>query len=210
MSHHEHDHEPDRRFDPEHVARLDAPERALSIPPAAIVAAVAPRPGEAIADLGVGTGYFLWPLVEALAGEGRFYAVDSSPVMLDHLRARAAAHPLGARVTPVLSSDGQVPLEEGSLDALVLGSVYHELTQRPAFLRSLRRLLRAEGRLLVIDWRPLAEGEERVAGPPADHRLAEAQVRAELEEAGFAVASHPEHFASLYTLLARPGARPRS
>lgn len=206
MSHHDHEHahEPDRRFDPEKVARLDAPERRLSIPPAAIVAAVAPRPGEAIADLGAGTGYFLWPLVEALAGEGTFFAVDSSPIMLEHLRARAADHALGARVTPVLSSDEQVPLEEASLDAIVVGSVYHELTRRPAFLRSLRRLLRAEGRLVVIDWRPLAEGEERVAGPPADHRLAETQVHGELEEAGYTVESHPEHFASLYCLVAHP------
>jgi ubiquinone/menaquinone biosynthesis C-methylase UbiE len=165
---------------------------------------VAPRPGEAIADLGTGTGYFLWPVVEALAGDGSFHAIDSSPVMLEHLRARAAAHPQGARVTPVLASDDHIPLEDASLDAIIVGSVYHELVRRPVFLRELSRLLRAGGRLVVIDWRPLAPGEERVAGPPPDHRLAEATVRAELEGAGLAVESHPEHFASLYCLVARP------
>jgi ubiquinone/menaquinone biosynthesis C-methylase UbiE len=193
----------DRRFDSAHAARLDAPDRRESIPPRAIVAALDPHPGEVIADLGCGTGYFLWPVVEALGGEGVFYAIDSSPGMLEHLRARAEAHPLGSRVTPLLSSDERVPLEAGSLDAALLGSVYHEIADRPGYLRELSRLLRARGRLVLIDWRPLAPGEERLAGPPADHRLTEASVRAELEAAGFAVESRPEAFARLYCLIAR-------
>jgi SAM-dependent methyltransferase len=189
---------PDRRFDPEKVARLDAPERQQSIPPAAIVAAVEP-----IADLGCGTGYFLWPLCEALGGEGIFYAVDSSPVMLEHLRRKIEAHPLGASVTPVLSSDDSVPLQAGSLDVALLGSVYHELADRPDYLRGVARLLRPGGRLVVIDWRPLAEGEERVAGPPADHRLPEALAREELELAGLVVESRPAAFAGLFCLIGR-------
>jgi SAM-dependent methyltransferase len=186
------DHPDDRKFHHANVARLDAPDRTLNIPPAAVQRAVAPRPGERIADLGCGTGFFLWPLLESVAGEGTFYAVDSSPEMLEHLQARAEQQPNGQRVQAVLSTDSAVPLPDASLDVAVMGSVYHEIAERPAYLLEVKRLLRPGGRLVAIDWHPLPPGAERTVGPPAHHRVAEEAARAELLAAGFTVQSRSD------------------
>jgi SAM-dependent methyltransferase len=187
----DHDHE-DRKFHHDHAPRLDAPDRLRDIPPPAIQRAVRPRPGDCIADLGTGTGFFLWPVLEAVNGEGTFYAVDSSAEMLELLRGRARQHPLGERVQPLLSTDEAVPLPDGSLDLAMMGSVYHEFKDRPAYLAEVRRLLGPKGRLVVIDWRPLPPGAERTVGPPAHHRVAEETARAELEGQGFVVEARPE------------------
>ena len=194
-------HADDRKFHHADAARLDAPDRLLNMPPAAIQRTVDPRPGERIADLGCGTGFFLSPLLEAVGGAGSFYAVDSSAEMLELLRARARQHPLGDRVQAVLSTDGAVPLPDASLDVAVMGSVYHELAGRPAYLREVRRLLRPAGRLVVIDWRPLPPGTERTVGPPAHHRVAEETARGELAAAGFSVQARAE-FELLWCLAA--------
>lgn len=193
-----------RRFDPSRAAFLDAPERKQAIPPEQIILAVRPEPGMAIADLGTGTGYFLWPLVLALGGQGTFYGLDSSDVMLEHLRARAASHPSGDRVTPVLVRDGELPLPAASLDRLVLGSVYHELPHRSLTMATLRALLRPGGEVVIIDWRPLGPGQERVMGPPADHRVSEAEAHQELVRAGYRVRGLA-CFEQLWTLIAQPG-----
>jgi SAM-dependent methyltransferase len=197
-------HADDLKFDPSRTPNLDAPERREAIPPASIVCAVGPVPGMALADLGCGTGTFTWPVVEALKGEGTFYAVDSSEVMLGHLRERARAHPWGRAVVPVLSTDQAVPLPDGCLDTAVLGSVYHEIPDRPAYLLEVGRLLRPGGRVVIIDWRPLPEGAERTVGPPPHHRLPEETARREVEGAGYAARSL-EVFELLWCLVGIKG-----
>jgi precorrin-6B methylase 2 len=76
----------DKRFDASLAFRLDAPERLIWLPPAEIVGALSVQPGDTIADVGAGTGYFSLPLAEAVGPRGKLYAVDAQAEMLSHLR----------------------------------------------------------------------------------------------------------------------------
>src|ERR1039458_9895939 len=81
----------DRRFPASEAHRLDDPERLLWLPPAAVLGALAVRPGETIADVGAGTGYFSLPLAKAVGPEGKVYAVDAQAEMLSLLRQKLDA-----------------------------------------------------------------------------------------------------------------------
>jgi ubiquinone/menaquinone biosynthesis C-methylase UbiE len=204
MHDHGHGHHDHHKFDPSRLARLDAPGRREQFPPEVYLAAVAPQPGVRLADLGCGTGYFTFPVLEALHGEGTFYAVDTSAEMLDALRARLRGHPQGARVEVVESRESEVPLPDGCADVVVMGALFHELADRAAFLAEVRRLLAPGGRVLVADWdrRPGQAGESD-HGPPYEHRVPREETEAALRVAGFTAVTAHEGFRDAYLLSAR-------
>ena len=49
------------------------------------------RSGERIADVGAGTGLYLALFAELVGEDGHVFALDISPVFVEHLRARARA-----------------------------------------------------------------------------------------------------------------------
>ncbi len=203
---HDHSHGPHgKRFDPARRHMLFSPERMARFPPAAFLRALAPTPAMRFADLGAGTGYYTLPVLDALAGEGDFVAVDVAPEMLEALRERIASHPHGAKVRLVRSVHGEVPLPDGSVDAAVMGNFLHEVEDPLAYLIDVRRSLAPGGRLLVADWdAPVARapGEERV-GPPDEHRIPLAKAKALLVEAGFSSVTEAPGFREAYLLVAR-------
>jgi ubiquinone/menaquinone biosynthesis C-methylase UbiE len=50
--------------------------------------ALALRPGEVVADIGAGSGYFALRFARAVGDTGRVYAVDISPDMVRHVNRR--------------------------------------------------------------------------------------------------------------------------
>ena len=105
-------------------------------------AALAPRCGPGpIFEIGIGTGAIALPLGDAL---GRaVLGADLSPAMLLQAQER-----LGARVA--VADVGVLPLSMGSVGTIVASWVLHLVGDPAATLRECRRVLRADGRLLVI------------------------------------------------------------
>ncbi len=115
-----------------------APER-FAARRAWLLARVAP--GQRVIDLGAGTGDFA---AELAASGCRVTALDPSSVALGRLRER---HPgIDARAIEV---GGPLPLADGEADAVWAGEVIEHVADTAAWLSEVRRVLRAEGRLLL-------------------------------------------------------------
>ena len=79
----------------------------------------------AVADLGAGSGYFTFRLAERVP-EGRVYAVDIQPEMLEIVRSRARGR--GAEnVVPVQGTETDPGLAPESVDAVLLVDAYHRV-----------------------------------------------------------------------------------
>ena len=115
-----------------------------------IVAALDPRPGERILDLGCGPGFLAAEMAEALGPEGVVHGVDASPSML----AIAARREHSDRAAPVELSEqdaARLRFPDASFDAAVSTQVYEYVPDMPAALAEARRVLVPGGRLLVLD-----------------------------------------------------------
>jgi SAM-dependent methyltransferase len=145
----------DRYFEPDAIdtwtARLERERREVIAHREAIVAALELEPGMVVADIGAGTGAFMASLSEAVGEQGRVYAVDIVPAFLDHLRERAAADAL-TNVEVVEGSPTALPVPDDSVDLLFLCDVYHHIEYPAVYLRSLHRALRADGRMIVVEF----------------------------------------------------------
>jgi ubiquinone/menaquinone biosynthesis C-methylase UbiE len=170
-------------FRAEQAHRLEDPTRLEWLPPHDVLHAIDVEPGQTIADIGAGTGYFTVPLARQAGLHGAIYAVDVQPEMLNWIREKIEREALfNIQLVHAEAHDTQLPDE--CCDLFFLANLWHELDDRQATLREAVRVLKPEGRIAILDWRP---DVERESGPPLDHRLSVKSCVDELRQAGFAV-----------------------
>lgn len=172
----------ERRFHASQAHRLDAPDRLAWLPPAEVVAAAGAHPGDVIADIGAGTGYFALPLAQVAGPQGLVYAVDAQQQMLDLLKFKLPAS-AGGNIHLVQAEADATGLANASCTLAFLANVWHEFDDRALVLAEVRRILRPHGRIAIVDWRP---DVERESGPPLEHRLPVDLTERELAAASFA------------------------
>ncbi len=171
----------ERRFHHSQAHRLDAPERLTWLPPDEVVQALEVRAGEAIADVGAGTGYFALPLSKAVGAGGVVFAVDAQREMLELLRGKLAE--AGENNIRLIHAEADATgLPESTCDLVFLANIWHEFENRALVLEEAHRILKPDGRIAILDWRP---DVEREAGPPLEHRISAECAEEELAEAGF-------------------------
>ena len=134
----------------EWARRGAALERLLAPAGAAGLAALAPRPGERIVDLGCGAGATTEALADAVGPGGRVTGVDVSPDLLALARAQLAGR---ANVELIEADAGRHPFAPESHDALFsrCGSMFFD--DPPAALANLRRALTPDARAVFVAWR---------------------------------------------------------
>jgi len=148
-----------------------------------LLEALAIKPGMTICDLGCGNGFYTLELARRVGPRGRVYAVDIQPEMLRMLAERAADEGL-ANIRPVLGTvvDPRVPA--GTIDLMLCVDVYHEFSHPELMLARIRGSLAAGGQLVLAEFR----GEDPAVPIKPLHKMTKAQIRAELEPAGFRIA----------------------
>ena len=135
--------------------------------------------GSTVADIGAGVGYMSWRLAERVGPTGKVYANDIQPQMLDQLRKNVERRHL-TNVETILGEPDDPKLPQGRFDLVLMVDVYHEFTRPQSMLRHIRESLKADGRVVLIEYR--AE-DPNVPIVPL-HKMTVEQVKAELEPEG--------------------------
>jgi ubiquinone/menaquinone biosynthesis C-methylase UbiE len=177
------------KFDPRHLGRLNDPARTLYLDIGRMWEGFGVDRPRSVVDLGAGTGFFAVRFAPLLAPGGKIHACDSSPLMVDWMKANLTQDQL-ACVVPMVVGESAIGLPDGSVDLLYMINVHHELEDPSRLLAEARRALRPGAPLAVIDWKKsetLFNGESH--GPPLDRRVDEEAIRTDLEAAGFTVIS---------------------
>lgn len=117
--------------------------------PDQVIAAMGVRPGDVVADLGSGSGYFTLRLAEAVGPTGRVYAVDVDAQALADLRETAGARGLQNIETVLVSgSDHGVPPQ---VRLVFSCNSYHHLPDHVEYFTRLRESLGPAHQVAVVD-----------------------------------------------------------
>jgi SAM-dependent methyltransferase len=150
----------------------EEPDRALDL--------IGITPGIVVADVGAGTGYMTLRLARRVGPIGTVYANDLQPAMLQIIRDKVRGQNL-LNVQIVQGAPDDAHLPEGVIDLALLVDVYHELRAPQKMLRSIRRSLKPNGRLVLIEYRK----EDPTIPIALAHRMSVAEARTEIEAEGF-------------------------
>jgi ubiquinone/menaquinone biosynthesis C-methylase UbiE len=159
---------------------LERTERETEEQPQLLLDALEIEPGQTIADLGAGSGYYSFRIAPLVGSSGKVLAIDIEPAMLDVIARRASRERI-ANIATVRATARDPHLAPGSVDLLFMVDVYHELEYPYEVMTKVRAALKPGGRVALIEYR--AE-DPQVAIKPL-HKMSERQVRRELQAAGF-------------------------
>lgn len=134
------------------------------------------KPGKNVADLGAGSGWFTVRAARRVAPGGEVFAEDINPKYVEYVEARAKKESLN-NVKVVLGTPDDPKLTAGSVDAVLLLKVYHEIAQPVEVMKLVKGSLRPGARVGIIDRN----------GSGTDHGLNHEVVEKEMAQAGFKV-----------------------
>jgi ubiquinone/menaquinone biosynthesis C-methylase UbiE len=167
------------------LERMEVGSRELYSARNEVVDALALKPGDAIADIGAGTGLYTLLFADVVGPTGRVYAEDIEALFLELINRRADDSGV-ENITAVLGRETDVTLPAEAIDIVFIADTYHYFGDREAVMKSVLRALKPGGSLVLIDY-DLKPGEER----PADKshvRFGKAGVISEIEYIGFKLA----------------------
>jgi ubiquinone/menaquinone biosynthesis C-methylase UbiE len=159
-------------FAPLDLGLLDGPDRDQWQKPDQIMDALLIAEGSKVAEIGAAGGWFTMRLARRVGPNGKVYAEDIQPEMIEAIRRRVQHEGL-TNVRPVLGTPKDPRLPRG-LDAVLIVEVYREMDDPVELLKTVARSLKPQGRVGIVDFKPGGGGP----GPAAEERVApETEIR---------------------------------
>ncbi len=133
--------------------------------------------GKTVADLGAGSGWFTVRAAKRVGGKGKVFAVEVNPDAIKYIDDRAKKENF-SNITTILGTEDDPKLPENSVDAVLILKTYHEIGQPVKILENVRKSLKKDALVGIIDRN----------GNGEDHGINKDVVIDELKRAGFSLA----------------------
>jgi arsenite methyltransferase len=109
------------------------------------------KPGQTIADIGSGGGYFTYRFAKAVGEKGQVYAVDTNQEFLAFIKKQATEQGLTNIVTMHTASE-HPDLPKHTFDYVFLRNVSHHLPNRVEYFQRLKEMLKQDGKIVIIEY----------------------------------------------------------
>src|SRR5712664_690516 len=117
------------------------------------------RPGRSALDVAGGTGDLALGMLRQVGRSGRVVLSDVNPAMLEIGRDRLLDKGWVGNVECIVADAERLPFEDDSFDCVTIGFGLRNVTDKPAALKSMHRVLKPGGQLLVLEFStPVAPG----------------------------------------------------
>ncbi len=163
-----------------HAAWLTRDTREQEEDPLQTLANLGLKPGMVVCDLGCGNGYYTIEMAKRVGSSGKVFAVDIQPEMLHLLELRLEEKEV-KNVELVLGGLIDPRMPENSIDLLLMVDVYHEFSHPVQMLQAIRKSLKPEGRIALVEFR----AEDRNVPIRPEHKMTKKQILKEYTANGF-------------------------
>lgn len=121
------------------------------------------RPGQKVLDLAGGTGDLTLRLINLVGNEGSVTLADINDSMLEIGRKRLVDHGVIKNVDYVQANAENLPFAEDSFDCVTMAFGLRNVTDKPAALQSIYRVLKPGGRVLILEFsKPVSSGLQKI------------------------------------------------
>jgi arsenite methyltransferase len=166
-----------------YISMLENPEREAEQKPEEVIAALDLKKGEALVDIGAGSGYFTFRFAQHVGNNGRVYAVDINSDMILYMNRQIRDRKLNNVVT-VLSAPNDPLLPDITVDRFFICNTWHHVENRMGYIGLMKKMLKPGGQIIVLDYHK----KELPVGPPPQMKMAREEVLKEMEAGGFKLA----------------------
>ncbi len=182
-----------------YIRSLEDPKRDAYQKPHEVLTALNIKPGEVIADIGAGSGYFTFRLSHIDGDKGKDYAVDVSPDMVRHVN-RRIRDTVTTNVVTILADPDDPLLPDHSIDRFFICDVWHHIEHQTKYLALMKRMLKAGGEIVMIDFHK----KELPFGPPMQMKIARESLIKQMESNGFKLSKEHTFLPYQYFLVFAP------
>jgi arsenite methyltransferase len=179
-----------------YIGMLDDPERDAYQKPHEVLTALSIKPGEVIADIGAGSGYFTFRLGHHVGNNGKVYAIDVSPDMILHLN-RRVRDLKAMNVSSILADPDDPLLPERSVNRFFFSNSWHHIENHTKYLSLMKTMLKPGGEIIMIDF----QKKELPVGPPMQMKIAREDLIKQMEGNGFRLAKEHTFLPYQYFLV---------
>lgn len=163
-----------------YIGALEDPKRDAYQKPQEVMAALGLKPGEIIADIGAGSGYFTFRLAHHVGDKGKVYAVDVSPDMILYINRRIRELKLN-NVVSILADPDDPLLPDRSVNRFFFSESWHHIENQKKYLSLMKRMLKPGGEIVMIDF----QKKDLPVGPPMQMKIAREDLIRQMESNGF-------------------------
>jgi ubiquinone/menaquinone biosynthesis C-methylase UbiE len=182
-----------------YIGALEDPKRDAYQKPREVVHALDLKPGEVIADICAGSGYFTFHLARQVGPNGKVYAVDVSPDMIRHINRRIRDGKF-TNVVSVLAEPDDPLLPERSVNRFFICDVWHHVENQTKYLSLMRKMLKSGGEIIMIDF----QQADIPVGPPPQMRIDRQELLKQMESHGFRLKQEHTFLPYQYFLVFTP------
>lgn len=158
--------------------KLENPSRLAKLDPRNTLVKIGLKEGDVFCDIGAGTGVFTIPAAEIT--QNTTYALDVSEKMLEALMDKAQAHHI-EHIQPINTEGHSYPIEDSACDIVFASCVYHEIPDKLTLFKEIRRILKPEGKLVIIEFFK----KSSPFGPPITERVSIEELKLSANRNGF-------------------------
>ena len=182
-----------------YIGALEDPKRDAYQKPHEVVHALGIKPGEVIADIGAGSGYFTFHLARHVGDKGKVYAVDVSPEMVLHVNRRIREQKV-TNVVSLLADPDDPLLSDRSVNRFFFSESWHHIENQAKYLSLMKRMLKPGGEVVMIDFHK----KELPVGPPMQMRIAREDLIKQMESSGYRLTKEHSFLPYQYFLVFVP------
>jgi ubiquinone/menaquinone biosynthesis C-methylase UbiE len=182
-----------------YIGALEDPKRDAYQKPHEVVHALDLEPGEVIADIGAGSGYFTFHLARHVGEKGKIYAVDVSPDMIRHIN-RRIRDSKASNVVSILAAPDDPLLPDRAVNRFFICDVWHHIENQTQYLSLMKKMLKPGGEVVIIDFHKA----DIPVGPPRQMRVAREDLIKQMKNNGFRLTKEHTFLPYQYFLVFAP------